>query len=78
MTTDNFCFYFQNRLIRTSQTGGQWYSDTSPISIPWVNTTLLLLALPLFVIVKKKLEDTSWIMIGQQVCLIVIDYRGHH
>ncbi len=26
MTTDNFCFYSQNRLIQTSQTGGQWYS----------------------------------------------------
>jgi hypothetical protein len=35
MTTDNFCFYLQNRLIQTSQTGGQWYSDTSPFSIPW-------------------------------------------
>jgi hypothetical protein len=23
MKTDNFCFYFQNRLIQTSQTGGQ-------------------------------------------------------
>jgi hypothetical protein len=34
MTTDNFCFYLQNRLIQTSQTGGQWYSDTSPFSIP--------------------------------------------
>jgi hypothetical protein len=33
MTTENFCFYSQNRLIQTSQTGGQWYSDTSPISI---------------------------------------------
>jgi len=31
---DNFCFYLQNRLIKTSQTGGQWYSDTSPFSIP--------------------------------------------
>jgi hypothetical protein len=30
MTTDNFCLYLQNRLIQTSQTGGQWYSDTSP------------------------------------------------
>ncbi len=30
MTTDNFCFYLQNRLIQTSQTGGQLYSDTSP------------------------------------------------
>ncbi len=36
MTTDNFCFYLQNRLIQTSQTGGQWYSDTSPFSIPWL------------------------------------------
>jgi hypothetical protein len=35
MTTDNFCFYLQNRLIQTCQTGGQWYSDTSPFSIPW-------------------------------------------
>jgi hypothetical protein len=35
MTTDNFCFYLQNRLIQTSQTGGQWYSDSSPFSIPW-------------------------------------------
>ena len=39
MTTDNFCFYLQNRLIQTSQTGGQWYSDTSPFSIPWLGTT---------------------------------------
>jgi hypothetical protein len=30
-----FLFYLQNRLIRTSQTGGQQYSDTSPFSIPW-------------------------------------------
>jgi hypothetical protein len=34
MTTDNFCFYLQNRLIQTSRTGGQQYSDTSPFSIP--------------------------------------------
>ncbi len=34
MTTDNFCFYLQNRLIQTSQTGGQSYSDTSSFSIP--------------------------------------------
>ncbi len=34
MTTDIFCFYLQKRLIQTSQTGGQQYSDTSPFSIP--------------------------------------------
>ncbi len=37
-TTDNFCFYLQNRLIQTSQTGGKRYSDTSPFSIPWPDT----------------------------------------
>jgi len=31
MTTDNFCFYLLNRLIQTSQTGGERYSDTSPL-----------------------------------------------
>jgi hypothetical protein len=36
MTTDNFCFYLQNRQIQTSQAGGQWYSDTFPFSIPWL------------------------------------------
>jgi len=24
-------------LFQTSQTGGQWYSDTSPFSIPWTD-----------------------------------------
>jgi hypothetical protein len=36
MTTDNVCLYLQNRLIQTSQTGGQQYSDTSSFSIPWL------------------------------------------
>jgi hypothetical protein len=38
MTTDIVCFYLQNRLIQTSQTGGQWYSDTPPFSIPCYST----------------------------------------
>jgi hypothetical protein len=41
MTTDNFCFYLQNRLIQTSQTGGQQDSDTSPFSIPDLTITAL-------------------------------------
>ena len=41
MTTDNFCFYLQNSLIQTSQTGGQWYSDTSPFSIPCANKSVV-------------------------------------
>ncbi len=27
-SANNFCLYVQNRLIQTSQIGGQWYSDT--------------------------------------------------
>ncbi len=38
--TENFCFYLQNRLIHTSQTGGQQYSDSSPFSIPWFDPKL--------------------------------------
>jgi hypothetical protein len=33
MTTENFCFYLQNRLVQTSQTGGQQYRDTSPFTL---------------------------------------------
>jgi hypothetical protein len=40
MITYIFCLYLQNRLIQTSQTGGQWYSDTSPFSIPWSSMSL--------------------------------------
>ncbi len=35
VTTDNFCFYLQNRQIQDSQTEGQRYSDTSPCLILW-------------------------------------------
>jgi hypothetical protein len=31
MNANTFCFYLQNRLIQTSHTGGQQYSDTSPL-----------------------------------------------
>jgi hypothetical protein len=48
MTTDNFCFYLQNRLIQISQTGGQWYSDSSPFSIPWRNRQTALPHFPVF------------------------------
>ncbi len=36
MTTDNFSFYLQNRLIQTNETEGQQYCDTSPFSIPCI------------------------------------------
>jgi hypothetical protein len=34
IASDDFCFYLQNRLIQTGQTGGQLYSDTSPFRVP--------------------------------------------
>ncbi len=59
MTTDNYCFYLQRRLIQTSQTGGQWYSDTSPfsISIPCYKVLVLYLqSLVLSHIVFRKIH----------------------
>jgi hypothetical protein len=37
----------QNRLIQTSQTGGQWYSDTSPFSIHGIHLKYDLALTPL-------------------------------
>ncbi len=45
MTADNFCFYLQNTLIQTSQTGGQPYSDTSPWVFPGMSISKFLLFL---------------------------------
>jgi hypothetical protein len=42
VTNENSCFYLQNRIIQTSQTGCEWYNDTSPFSIPWLQYQLLL------------------------------------
>ncbi len=41
MTTDNFCFYLQNKLIQTGHTGGQQYSDTSPCNHFYLSLTLV-------------------------------------
>jgi hypothetical protein len=36
MTSDDFCFYLQNRFILTGQTEGQLQSETSPLSVSWL------------------------------------------
>jgi hypothetical protein len=60
MTTDNFCFYLQNRLI---QTGGQWYSDTSPFIIPWLSkcsfTTLVACIIKIVLLLEMPSVETS-------------------
>jgi len=57
MTTDNF---LQNRLIQTSQTGGQRYSDTSLFSILWLgwcSTTVLLPSITFCLILSISLSE---------------------
>jgi hypothetical protein len=54
MNTENF-FYLQNRLIETSQTGRQWYSDTSPLRISWLNISTLILLTTYFNKFQMKL-----------------------
>jgi hypothetical protein len=46
MAIDKYYDYLQNRLIQTSQTGGQQYSDTSPFSSPWTDDKSFLTSSP--------------------------------
>jgi len=56
----------QNRLIQTGQTGGQWYSDPSPFSIPWTNT-------PAFVSVTKKKSFITFTAGSQKVLKVKLE-----
>ncbi len=65
MTTDNFYFYLQNRLIQASQTRGQWYSDASSFS--------MLTAVKSFVLQSLRLTlDGSHSSFDSQQCLLEI------
>ncbi len=81
MTTDNFCFHLQNRLIQTSQTGGQQYSDTYPFSIPWfINFKIMGLYDPvnmhsLFCFINF-IWDTKCVRLPQYLYFIII-LSGH-
>ncbi len=61
MTTDNFGFYLQNRLIQTSQTGGQQYSDTCPLVFPGISYTFSLhtaiYSLSVYIIEQQYFKD---------------------
>jgi len=73
MTTDIFCIYLQNRLIQTSQTGGQRYNDTSPLSIPCSRVMLQLVASFTVVIYGHYIfivQATGWVPC---ICLESID-----
>ncbi len=75
MTTEMFCLYLQNRLIQTSQTGGQWYSDTSLVIsskvrgsrkyLPGLNTLLIADEKKFYNIGRRKLS-------GRQISIVII------
>ncbi len=75
MTTDNFCFYLQNRLIQTSLTGGQWYSDTCPFSIPclyYKNMTIVNDDLSIISKWSSKLIDNARVIIYDLNMFIIL------
>ncbi len=65
MTTDNFCFDLQMRLIQTSQTGGQQYSDTSPFSIHW---SVSQSACVIIILIGPRVHDESGAPVGKLLC----------
>jgi hypothetical protein len=81
MTTDNFGFYLQNRLIQTSQTGGQWYSETSPICIPCIENRVIyrcaLCALSKTNL-KRYLSIFFCILFGYLICIKPVTHSVKH
>ncbi len=78
----NFCFYFQNRLIQTSQTGGQWYSDTSPLVFPGTGLVYFIageVTQPHISIVSNLISETTMCLQMFIVkTLIIKNMNSHH
>jgi hypothetical protein len=76
MATDNFCFYLQNRPIQTGQTGGQWYSYTSPFSIPWtVSNQSVRTGAKLRTLIVEIRKYTNFVFVGVHRYVAVMIYR---
>ncbi len=56
-------FQLSYRWFQTSQTGGQWYSDTSPFSIPWIDTQVRLGSVRLGKVGLGRIEESfiKWV-----------------
>jgi hypothetical protein len=67
MTTDNFCFYLQNRLIQTSQTGGQQYSVLPPLVFPGKSKAYS---------VYRKVEPKYYNLVSMLSCFDLGCYSG--
>jgi hypothetical protein len=61
MTTDNFCYYLQHRLIQTGQTGGQLYSYTSPFRVTCYSPSLFLLSV--HVLLNRMSEHLEYVIL---------------
>ncbi len=59
--------------FQTSQTGGQWYNDTSPFSIPWYRHHL-----PLSLTIVQIFYNRSHIMSQQKHFVVTLAFRGIH
>jgi hypothetical protein len=57
----------QNRLIQTSQTGGQWYSDTFTFSIPW--------SAHIKILIKIKIRENTLAYRGSIICCSMPNFR---
>jgi len=76
MTTDNFCFYLQNRPIQTGQTGGQWYNYTSPFSIPWIGSNQSIrTGAKLRALLFEIRKNTNFVFVGVHRYVAVILHR---
>ncbi len=73
MTTDNIYFYLQNRLVQTSQTGGQWYSYTFPYSIPCLGLSKTYL----FEVIYRVIDETSSLLNDQTTYSLIITKNWH-
>ena len=67
MTTDNFCFYLQNRLIQTSQTGRPLYNNTSPFSIPCFRVVPQVVSLAKHCLMSRLSRPSS--TLGDLICV---------
>jgi hypothetical protein len=77
----NFCFYFQNRLIQTSQTGVQWYSDTSPLVFLGTGLVYFIageVTQPHISIVSNLISEMMCLQMFIVKTLIIINMNSHH
>jgi len=68
--------------FQTSQTEGQWYSDTSPFSIPWLSYSLKILRKTWQLENRRYVKDVMWYQGSKVLIYSSLTYYGdtgvHH